>query len=750
MTVLEYYSLPNTQPLAQGSIALARTKLLLAAVASNRDCSLIETRGVFHEDGSSLEVIVMDLCCDGVPSNSAVRYRERIALCIPSDSARLPEVLALRLDFPALPHQNVTPPDFPRSLCLYSEPARAVLRTWTAQNYLARIQWWLETSAKGMLHAGDQALERLFFTTQYDLVLPPDTEECIDDRNKSLVITGIVDGPNGTKTLRSCFAPKSNLPPGVPRIAAITVTLPETIHGQLEAQPQTLGQLATTLERRNLDLTRALSEELARYVGDGMRIEAMSSACLLLVRFPVVRCVGGVVERWETDAFFIDENPLTLGEKLRALFTVDQQHFYVERSLALETALEAKWRTVQVHQAEVSSPLSAELARRFSGVEEKGPLGTLVGAGSLGSALLNFWIRSGWGTWTVIDEDRVKPHNLSRHLAFDQDIGKPKVVTVSELMAATGIIGSPVEAITANAIEMLADKGSKIRTGELTVDATADLDYPRAASDQRSIGRHCSVFVTPSGNDAVLLFEDAERSVTLRSLEAQYYRAIINEAWGNDHLKGHTGRFWSGAGCRDISTVLPYSRILVHAATLSEQVRGLASKAHASIRVWRRESESGNVALFVVDTHREIELEIEGYRVFYDFGFEMKLREMREAKLPTETGGVLLGFYDMNLSTVTLVDALPAPSDSKEASASFERGTEGLRYAVQRASELTGNVVRYLGEWHSHPPHHSAAPSSNDIMQLAFLAEALAIDGLPAFSLIVGESEMQILVGETR
>jgi hypothetical protein len=81
-----------------------------------------------------------------------------------------------------------------------------------------------------------------------------------------------------------------------------------------------------------------------------------------------------------------------------------------------------------------------------------------------------------------------------------------------------------------------------------------------------------SAFVTPNGKTAVLLAEDAERSIRVRSLEAQYYRALIQEEWGNDHLEGNAGTFWSGAGCRDISVVMPYSRIVAHASTLAEQI----------------------------------------------------------------------------------------------------------------------------------------------------------------------------------
>ena len=42
----------------------------------------------------------------------------------------------------------------------------------------------------------------------------------------------------------------------------------------------------------------------------------------------------------------------------------------------------------------------------------------LIGAGSLGSALMNLWTRSGWGHWTVLDKDHLKPHNLVMSALF--------------------------------------------------------------------------------------------------------------------------------------------------------------------------------------------------------------------------------------------------------------------------------------------------------------------------------------------
>jgi integrative and conjugative element protein (TIGR02256 family) len=323
---------------------------------------------------------------------------------------------------------------------------------------------------------------------------------------------------------------------------------------------------------------------------------------------------------------------------------------------------------------------------------------------------------------------------------------KPNVVT--ELHAAVMDGASQVTPLCVDALDETDNAlAETLQASTLVVDASTTLEYPRRASGLEGVGRHLSVFLTPSGNAAVLLAEDTERTCRLRTLEAQYYRALIRTDWGARHLDGHLGTFWSGAGCRDISNIMPYSRVLAHAATLAEQVQKAANQPEARIRVWSRDPVAGSVTAHSVSVHTERRLEMEGLDLFIDQGVEQALREQRAQHAPQETGGVLVGYYDFNEQAVVVVDALPAPPDSESTQASFVRGAEGLREAIEEIARQTGRVVQYIGEWHSHPPGHSATPSQDDVYQLVYLSMGMAEDGLPAVSLIMGEGDMQILTG---
>lgn len=293
--------------------------------------------------------------------------------------------------------------------------------------------------------------------------------------------------------------------------------------------------------------------------------------------------------------------------------------------------------------------------------------------------------------------------------------------------------------------------GQALKAAELVIDASAALDYPRFSSNLEGVGRHMSVFLTPSGNGAVLIAEDAARAVRLRTLEAQYYRAAIRQPWGEHHLDGNLATFWSGASCRDISVALPYSRITTHAATLAEQVMASSRNTGARIRTWHRDPESGAVAVHDVEPTAERRFELDSMPVFLDEGLIDLLHVAREKALPAETGGVLLGYIDFNVNAIVVVDALSAPPDSEGTMTSFERGVAGLAKSVEEAGRRTAGIVGYVGEWHSHPHGHSASPSKADLIQLAELAIRMHEDGLPVLQLIVGDGgDLRLLQGEVR
>ncbi len=740
-----YHELPNVVEIeAAGILTIPRAKALLDAVQRQRDYSLAQLLRTI--DGvPKIECLIVEVECDGVPPKNpaGIQYRERLALCVPDNSKRLVEVLALRKNFPILLHQNQGVPGAPASLCLYFEPAAAVTRTWTPQHFLRRIQWWLEKSSRGELHPADQPVENLFFASKYEFILPWNLSEL--RKNPALRFV-VVRGPERLDQGFTCFLEAIPKEGSKAKTAAhIELTLPPIVHGFVERDPATLGQLADLLSRREIDLISALRSVLQERVGEaGVAASADDKFAVILLHIPLRRTADAEADGVTHRAFLVPMGALELGVAMGALLLHDNRYFKDVMNDQLATA----WRTQDILPMDVLTRNDGAAARRQSGITEEGPTAALIGAGSLGSALLNLWSRSGWGRWAVIDKDHIKPHNLSRHAAYAQHIGEPKATVVAGLHVAVMEDATEIVPLVADASDFTQESVTRaITAATLVVDASTTLEYPRAASTVETLPRHVSVFVTPNGNAAVLLAEDSKRTTLLRTLEAQYYRAVIQADWGQGHLSGHASTFWSGASCRDISVVMPYSRILGQASTLAEQIRAAATRENALIRVWQRDPFRGAVEVHDVPVLPERRIALGDLNLFIDDGVEQQLRDLRQQGLPNETGGVLLGYFDFNVGAIVVVAGLPAPSDSEASPGYFERGIAGLGEAVKEAARRTGGMVGYIGEWHSHPQDHSASPSQHDLVQLIHLALGMADDGLPAVQLIVGEQDLQVLEG---
>lgn len=749
----EYHSLLNVTELAhEEQFAFPRSHVLLAAVANHRDYKLVQRLKTVPGINPGMEVLIVDVECDGIPSKNTVgiEFRERVALCVPLEDGKLVEAAALRKGFPTLIHQNTGAREGPASLCLYFESEEEILRTWTPQRFLRRVQWWLEMSARGELHAADQPLEHLFFRSKYELVIPWNFAQLKEDTNLRPVAQAGPQRKGGLTCLLHFIPVQQKLPTGM--LTHIELNLPSVVQGFVERDPTTMGELVDLLAGRGVDLLTPLKSSLVADVGvEGVPVAKAEALVVLVLHIPIARDATAPPTGMAHRAFVIDSDVRELGVAAGALLVHEKRYFKDEASAALGVPQSAAWRGYPVWPMEVLQTNDAAASRAQSSIGDEGPKGVIIGAGSLGSQLLNLWGRSGWGQWTAIDKDHIKPHNLVRHVAFTQHIGEPKVTVVTQLAGAFSGESISVQGIEANAN----DKSSEpvlqaLKEARLVVDASAGLGYPRYASHLEDAGRHVSVFLTPDGNGAVLMAEDEDRSMKLRTLEAQYYRSIILASWGQHHLEGNLATFWSGKSCRDISVALPYSRVVAHAATLSEQVMAASRTQTAQIRVWQRDPVLGSVAVHDIDPSAELKFELGDLTVFIDQGVVDDLYAARAQAEAAETGGVLLGFHDFNVGAIVIVAALTAPPDSKGSTAWFERGTEGLATAVEEASRRTAGIVSYVGEWHSHPPGHDASPSSADLVQLVELALRMHEDGLPVLQLIVGTDDLRILQGEVR
>lgn len=717
-------------------LTVAAARAAVGAVREDRNFRLLELR---RDDVS--EILIVE-CRTHVFSKNAcgIRFREPLALRFFRDASKLPEVRALRSDFPELLHENEQEPGEPVGLCVYQEPWAELRRTWTPQRFLGRIRWWLKAASEGKLHPPELAPEQLFFDSFITVVLPEDFDELCSRKDQALALEGRSPRDGSKWVVNATFRPVRQFLQNEDRnYALIALTLPEISHGRPERRPETLGQLHERLAKRGAPIDELLFREILR-LSEGGFPHVLKQKTLLILTVPVKNPGGST--RIERRGFLIDAGMGELGVQAGVLDRSVDPNTYVSAHLFGELRLKPQWHATKIiAPVELREAFTPEKARRYSGIQDAGPHGVLAGYGALGSAIAENWVRAGWGQWDFIDPDLIYPHNLARHRAWEPHVGQPKVAVAQSLYHALFRKALAPHAVHASANHFDEPEVLKLLQGaDLIVDVTTSIGVPRDFSKRDDLRRCASAFITPTGNDSVLLMEDAKRIIRLDCLEPQYYRFILNASWSETHLKGHRGELYIGAGCRDISGVIPGELVQLHGALLARQIRLRSAEHTAQIMVWRAHSDTGEVRAhpFGVSLPR-VDNRL-GFEIVWDEGLRTKLRDMRERALPKESGGVLLGYADNVTGRIYVVDALSPPPDSYQSRAEFQRGVQGLADRVGEAATRTANIVTYIGEWHSHPRGIEADLSGTDLFQLVELALLLRQDGAPALMLIVGES----------
>jgi integrative and conjugative element protein (TIGR02256 family) len=99
---------------------------------------------------------------------------------------------------------------------------------------------------------------------------------------------------------------------------------------------------------------------------------------------------------------------------------------------------------------------------------------------------------------------------------------------------------------------------------------------------------------------------------------------------------------------------------------------------------------------------------------------EKMLKFCRETK-GIETGGIMVGYYNVKRDCAIVIDCSGPPNDSKRSKNYFHRGIYGLQKWIDKLWELRQRRY-YIGEWHFHP-FSDPDPSGVDVSQIKENAE---------------------------
>jgi proteasome lid subunit RPN8/RPN11 len=376
-----------------------------------------------------------------------------------------------------------------------------------------------------------------------------------------------------------------------------------------------------------------------------------------------------------------------------------------------------------------------------------------IGAGALGSQVILNCARAAFGRWTIVDRDRLLPHNVARHALGEFGVGHHKALVLASVANRLTDDEAAFEPVVADILAQGQDRAlieERITNADLVVDLAASVSVARhLAHTAPGTARRVSLFLNPTGSDLVMLAEDRERQVRLDMLEMQYYRSILREPRLRDHLRRAEREVRYGRSCRDVSLRLPQALVALHAAIGTRQLVSVADQDPAVIRIWQANEGSPDVSAIDVIVSPVIRRVLGAWTVLYDDQLLDNIQRLRAKRLPNETGGILVGSFDVERKIIYVVDTIPSPADSEERRTLYIRGSEGLQEHLALAREQTFEQLEYVGEWHSHPDGYDCLPSGDDLNVLSWLTAHMDADGVPGVMMIACEgNQLAILLSQ--
>jgi proteasome lid subunit RPN8/RPN11 len=395
-------------------------------------------------------------------------------------------------------------------------------------------------------------------------------------------------------------------------------------------------------------------------------------------------------------------------------------------------------------------PGSPELYRWVAGVNAIPPL-ALVGGGAIGSAVFDHLARSGLDDAVVIDQDRLRPHNLARHTADSDDLYHLKADAASRrLHALVRDMSLKFEAINADVTEMEEDALAATVRGRLVVDATADervrlrMDRLRAATDVTVVrtemlheGRLGVTFVAPPDGPSLadmtrMLFATAADDPAVAAwLEHEHLHPL-----GPDPLL-------AGFGCTSQTIHLPVHAVQQHASVATATILGDRSGAGVALNPtdgryrptgWRWLPVEP-FATLVPPTEKDWQVRIS--RPALD-----RMTSERVAALPAETGGYLYGAWDPSARAIIVTTASTLPPGSTASATSLELGPAGGTAEERRLALKARGRIHLVGTWHSHP-NSSARMSGRDHATMTAHQARDAETLSPTLLVIVADGDVQ-------
>ncbi|PAU93707.1 hypothetical protein CK503_11185 [Aliifodinibius salipaludis] len=730
----EYYTTDGNS-ISEEELSSAKAKAVLELIKNpNLDnFFLVEVKA-----NDDFDVIVFDIFpqVPQKPSND-IRSVERIATHFHKQDKERPGAYVLRKDFPEVKHIYNPKGDSAKQLCLTIEPYIEEKYYWTASGFLKSIFNWLSKTSKGILHEEDQPLEEFYFESPHRILLPNlFFDNNVDEIDKGFICRKLYQEKNQTIALLD--NPDKN--PDQKLLNIFIFETPPVVHSIPQIPSYKLGSLHQELQKINFNLASKLATKLFAYA----ELEKLNpgNGLILLVRIPKKRDIDSEIEEYELQAFFLEKN---LKETIKILGLKTNHGNIVLGDYDPNNLLD-----LSLLPLNPTPYLTPSKALEHNGLEKDIEQRiSLIGLGALGSQIADNIYRSGFNKLSLIDHDKLLPHNLARHTLDGTHLGEFKVKGMKNTLSSI-FENNKLRTFTENVLHQLSDDlKQELENSDLILDFSASNIVSKYISNNIvSNAPRISCFLNPNGKDSILIKEDLDRHYQLDTLELDYYRGIYRRSELHNHLDISQSRIGYAYNCRDVSSQMPQINVAQHSAILSRSIINSYNKNCPLISIWRT-NQKGETNRFDLACHKYQTINHRNWEIKISSSILEKIYDERSNKLPNETGGVLVGYINTKDEIIYISDSLKSPSDSIEYPDSYTRGKNNLLEELEKYDKVTANQITYIGEWHSHPDNCSVDPSPDDKKLFEWLKTYREIDSLPPVMLIVGDdNRLNFLVEE--
>lgn len=404
-------------------------------------------------------------------------------------------------------------------------------------------------------------------------------------------------------------------------------------------------------------------------------------------------------------------------------------------------------------------PFSKATARYLSAKSQM--LATLyIGAGSLGSKLILHDARSGNIELGICDNDNMLPHNLARHELTADQLGQNKaealVTVIKKFYSADN--SNKIVAIESDAIYL----DREFQEYQCIIDTTASVQVMNFLISKQlpTNTRYYKAEIADAGALGLLYAEGYNRNPRMDDLvNLACFNATKNEQlriWRINDVQREVTTLNVGLGCSSTTSVMADDTLGFHASVFSRMLAKATTQESHSI--------SGLLAISSLDESKGFPsisteyIDVQAFDVLNcraGSGWEVRLmggiNELLLAngnrQAPKETGGVLIGIANYKTKTIHVFDLITEPPGSHGTYCEFVRGANGLPAEIDEIKRKTGEVIGYIGEWHTHPMNLKGLSTQDEktITELRVLNRTVPI---PTCSLIVTPNELLVYVYE--